>query len=198
MESTPRESALAPVAEDPARRLTGRMASGDEEAFREFQQLYFNRLFRHILVLTRGEESEAKEALQETLCRVARYIRPFDREEVFWCWLTRLARSAARDGGRKRLRYLHLLEKYCQCWLPLQAASSGEEEARLEEALAICMTQLEPSDRALVEAKYSSKTSLRELAAQTGLTERAVESRLLRLRRQLRERIILTLRKAGL
>jgi DNA-directed RNA polymerase specialized sigma24 family protein len=39
---------------------------------------------------------------------------------------------------------------------------------------------------------------MRELAEQTGLTERAVESRLLRLRRQLREQVLRKLRDIDL
>jgi hypothetical protein len=66
--------------------LTHRLTAGDEEAFREFHGRYFDRLFRHLLGLTRGDEDEAKEALQETLIRVAKYVRRFDDEGVFWCW----------------------------------------------------------------------------------------------------------------
>lgn len=158
MERTLRESAITPVANDGTWQLTSRLAAGEEDAFREFHDIYFGRLFRYLLVLTRGKEEEAEEALQETFCRVARYIRPFATKEVFWCWLTRLARSAVRDGGRKRLRYFNLLEKYFHRWLPLTASSKEEEENILEKALEVCLTQLQESDRALVEAKYLSKS----------------------------------------
>ena len=45
--------------------LTRRLAAGEEEAFREFHKNYFNRLYQFLLVVTRGQEHEAQEALQE-------------------------------------------------------------------------------------------------------------------------------------
>lgn len=175
-------------------RLTQGLAAGDEEAFREFHRRYFDRLFRYLLVLARGQETEAEEALQETFCRVARYARRFDQEDVFWSWLTVLARSAARDGGRKQRRYWTLLQNYALRWLPLQKDPDDGAEACLEQTVQGCLAELPPADRALVEAKYLKQLSVRELARQTGLTEKAVESRLLRLRRQLREHLLRKLR----
>ena len=57
--------------------LTRRLATGDEAAFREFHGRYFDRLYRFLLVVTRGQEHAAQDALQETMLRVARYAREF-------------------------------------------------------------------------------------------------------------------------
>jgi RNA polymerase sigma-70 factor (ECF subfamily) len=175
-------------------RLTRGLAAGEEEAFREFHRRYFNPLFRCLLVLTRGQEHEAEEALQETLCRVAKYARPFVREEVFWCWLMAVARSAARDAGRKRRRYRLLLQHYALRWLPAQPAVADEADDLLAEGLRACLAALPAADRALVEAKYLRARNVRDLAHETGLTEKAVESRLRRLRRLLREQLLRRLR----
>jgi RNA polymerase sigma factor (sigma-70 family) len=56
-------------------------------------------------------------------------------------------------------------------------------EALLNEALA----DLPAEDRALIEAKYLRGATMKGLAAECHLTERAVESRLGRLRQRLRE-----------
>jgi DNA-directed RNA polymerase specialized sigma24 family protein len=94
--------------------LTLRLAGGDEEAFREFHTLYFDRLYQFLLVVTRGQEHEAQEALQETMLRVARYARGFETEEAFWSWLKVVARSAARDAGRKQATPLsQLAQELC-------------------------------------------------------------------------------------
>src|SRR5262249_54443020 len=92
--------------------LTQRLAAGEEVAFIEFHQLYFDRLYHFLLVVTRGQEAEAQEALQLTLLRVIRYRRAFEQENAFWCWLKVLARSAARDAGRKQQRYQALLNRF--------------------------------------------------------------------------------------
>lgn len=169
--------------------LTRQMAAGDEEAFRQFHQLYFDRLYQFLLGVARGQEQEARDALQETLVRAARAVRPFESEEVFWCWLKAVARNAARDAGRKQNRYFAFLQRFA-FHLPSLPAES-DVGAVLEE----CLVELPPEDRRLIEGKYMEGETVRELSADAGLTEKAVESRLLRLRRLLRERLLQKLRE---
>lgn len=174
--------------------LTRRLAKGDEGAFQNFHNLYFDRLYRFLLVIAHGREHEAREALQETFLRVARYVRPFETEEVFWCWLKAVARSAAQDSGRKNQRYLSVLRKFALGWGgPVRHGKDDEDEclrALIEESL----EELDFQDRILIEGKYLEEESVRELSVKTGLTDKAVESRLLRLRRHLRERMLKKLR----
>ena len=170
--------------------LTRGLAAGDEAAFREFHAGYFDRLYRFLLGVAHGQEDEAREAVQQTFLRVLRYARVFESEEVFWSWLKALARSAARDAGRKERRYRALLERFALFRrAEIQAPEAPEQDslgARLEEGLG----ELAPADRRLVEGKYLEGATVKELAAQTGLSEKAVESRLARLREQLRRRLL--------
>jgi RNA polymerase sigma-70 factor (ECF subfamily) len=170
--------------------LTRRLAAGDEDAFREFHTQYFDRLYRFLLVVTRGHEHEAQEALQETLLRVARSARAFESEENFWCWLKTVARNAARDGGRKRRRYFALLENFALRNCNATPEQAAKEESHLRAILNESLDELSPEDRRLIEGKYLNGAAVKELSALTGLTDKAVESRLLRLRRQLRERLL--------
>ena len=132
--------------------LTRRIAAGDEDAFREFHGRYFDRLYRFHLVVSRGQEHEAREALQETLVRVARHMREFDSEDALWCWLKVVARNAARDGGRKQRRYLNLLQNFSLRHRdrPAEIADENSLVALLKESLA----ELPFGDRQLVEGKY--------------------------------------------
>ena len=182
-------SAISPTA-----LLTSGLAAGDETAFREFHAQYFGRLLRYHLVLAHGDEQSARDALQETFTRVARKARRFDDEAVFWSWLTVIARSAAVDGGRRRSRYWAMLKRLSPGFVRLPCKTVPEADEQLHEHLDQALGALTSEDRALIEAKYFSQETVRDLAAQHGLTEKAVESRLLRLRRQLRERILRSLR----
>jgi RNA polymerase sigma-70 factor, ECF subfamily len=168
--------------------LTRQLAAGNEEAFRRFHELYFNRLYQFLLGVARGNEQEAQDALQETFVRVARSARGFDSEEIFWCWLKAVARNAARDGGRKQRRYFDFLQRFA-LRPPDQSA-----ECDLSGALGECLEELHPGDRELIEAKYLEGETVREISAGTGMTEKAVESRLLRSRQRLRERLLQKLR----
>jgi RNA polymerase sigma-70 factor, ECF subfamily len=172
--------------------LTRSLAHGDEEAFRRFHNLYFDRLYQFLMVVTRGQEEQAREALQETLLRVVRYVRVFQSEEAFWDWLKVVARNAARDGGRKRRRYLALLQNFAG-WRD-ESEQPSAEDGQLQAVLLECLDELEPLDRQLVGGKYLDGSTVKELSGQTGLSEKAVESRLLRLRRLLRETILNKLR----
>ena len=97
-----------------------------------FHELYFQRLLRYLLVVTGGREEAAREALQIALLRVVRHIRRFDREAVFWSWLTVLARSAVVDEERKRHRYLAFLDRFFRRE-QIEAATNVEADARLQD-----------------------------------------------------------------
>ncbi len=168
--------------------LTQGLVAGNEVAFCEFQSLYFDRLHRLLLVIARGDETQAREALQETMLRVARHPRVFADEDAFWAWLVTIARNAARDAGRKQSRYAALLARFTRK-SDVDSQPVPREDA-MSEALADCIETLPPADRSLIEGKYLDGQSVKDLATQSGLTEKAVESRLLRLRRQLRESIL--------
>lgn len=174
--------------------LTEGLARGNEAAFRQFHGRYFDRLLRYQIVLARGDEVIAKEALQETFIRVARRARRFECEDVFWSWLTVLARSAAVDGGRRRQRYWAMLKNYALNLFSPRAEPMLDADEKLHESLTIGLAQFEPDDRWLLEQKYFQRASVRDLAGHLNTTEKAVESRLVRLRRDLRQYIEESLR----
>lgn len=174
--------------------LTQRLAAGEEEAFREFHRLYFDRLYHFLLAVTRGQEQEAQDALQETLLRLLRHPRVFADENIFWCWLKAVARNAARDGHRKHRRYFALLQNFALGRGRDPREPTGGDDSRLGALLEESLDELEPADRRLMENKYLDGETVRELSTLAGLSEKAVESRLLRLRRHLRARILEKLR----
>jgi len=185
------ESSAATNQGSEIRLLTLALAAGDEEAFRTFHAAYFDRLLRYLIVVTRGDEQGARDALQETFIRVVRHVRGFDSEETFWSWLTVLARSSAADAGRKRRSYWRLLTSYAMFWVARQPSPEeiDDSDEHLHALLLEGLGDLRGEDRALVEGKYLRGTSVRELAAESNLTEKAVESRLARARQQLREQL---------
>lgn len=172
-------------------RLTVALAAGDESAFRQFHDRYFDRLYRFLLVVAGGQEQEAKDALQQTFLRVVKHARVFEDEEALWSWLKVLARSAARDGGRKQRRYSILLQNFA-ARLNLDSSRQPQhvEEDRLQDALQESMAELEPEERALLEAKYVKGFSVREISAEKQETEKAIESRLGRMRQLLRDKVL--------
>ncbi|MDB6041229.1 MAG: polymerase sigma-70 factor, subfamily [Verrucomicrobiales bacterium] len=172
--------------------LTGAMKRKDEEAYRQFFELYFERLLRYLIVCTHGDEDIAREALQLTLIRIVRHIKPVQSEEQLWSWLTVLAHSALVDEKRKRRRQNEILDRIFRRELTEQAPSM-ETEASLIPALTYSLAELETEERQLIEAKYFNALSVRQLAI--GTSEKAIESRLGRIRRKLKLAILNRLKR---
>ena len=170
--------------------LTARMARGEEAAYRVFHDLYCSRLLRYLLVLTRGGEEAARDALQHTLIRVVKHIKTFNSEEAFWSWLTVLARSSVVDEARKRNRYLAFLNRFFQSTELESAVDSDQADSRLLQLLRCNLDILSAEERHLIERKYFGSGSVKEIAGELQCTEKAIESRLVRIRRKLKELIL--------
>lgn len=171
--------------------LTRRLVGGDEMAYRAFYDAYFDRLSRYLLVVAAGNEDAMREALQGTLVRVVRHIKVFQSEDVFWSWLTVLARSAFSDETRKRRRYFSFLERFTR---HTAVEGNGAGDSQMDERLWVLLERqvasLPPDEQKLVERKYFARRAVREIARELQTTEKAVESKLSRIRRKLKDAVL--------
>ena len=169
------------------------MVKGDEPAYRTFYDAYFDRLLRYLLVVTGGDEEAAREVLQATFVRVVRHIKVFENEAVFWRWLTVLARSAFLDESRKRRRYLAFLDRFAR-HAEAEQGDNGEADEHLRAVLQKSLAGLPLEERELVEGKYFAQRTVGDLAAEFQTTEKAVESRLVRVRHKLKAAVLTKLK----
>jgi len=175
--------------------LTREMVQGDEAAYRIFYEAYARRLSRYLLVVTRGDEDAMREALQATLVRVVRHIKVFPDETRFWNWLTVLARTALADQRRKRNRYLAFLERFTEhARAGAATANDSDADAQLLALLERSLESLLCDKRDLVERKYFGNQPVREIASALHTSEKAVESRLTRVRRKLKDELLTALK----
>ncbi len=175
--------------------LTRSLARGDEAAFREFYDRYFDRLLRYLLVVTGGNETAAREALAAALVRVVRHVKPFDAEEKFWSWLTVVARTALADESKKQRRWFAFLERFSRhAETENVIADDGAAEETLRALLEKNLLSLLPDEGELVAQKYFQRRSVREIAEAQQTTEKAVESRLSRVRRKLKDEMLAQLK----
>jgi RNA polymerase sigma-70 factor (ECF subfamily) len=166
--------------------LTARMSRGDEAAFHEFYKLYFNRLLRYLMVVANGREEIVHEALQLTFVRVARHVRKFDSETFFWNWLALLARNCVVDELRKQNRYQSLLAQFFRQRPADVDLKEDEADEQFLKLLEKEIAGLPVDERLLLEQKYFAEKTARGLAEEFQVTEKAMESRLLRIRRKLK------------
>ncbi len=166
--------------------LTRGMKSMSDAAYREFFRRYYQRLWAYLYAVSGGNESMVEDALQATFTRVIKHIRVFDTESIFWGWLTRLAKSAYIDCYRKESVFRRLIRRFRDdaCSDPVESVGVPAEAswARLESGL----NRLNQDEQALVRSKYFDGRSYESIAKELGLTAKAVESRLVRVRRKLR------------
>ncbi len=175
--------------------LTRRLITGDESAYRIFFDAYVDRLSRYLLVVTGGDETAMRDALQETLRRVVHHIHIFSDEAVLWSWLTVLARSARADESRKHRRYFAFLDRFKQqAAIDIEVTRDDHRLDHLDRILDRCLSRLPSDERELMELKYFEHFSVREIAANLQSTEKAVESRLTRVRKKLKQAILAELR----
>ena len=162
------------------RLLRSRSEHGVDELLRHYAPL-----MRYIIVpiLPRAEDRE--ECLSEAAMRVWERIESFDPERGSWkAWLTAVTRNAALNHARKGANDEELSDA-----IPSPAPTPEEALVQKErtEALYAALYALARKDRLLFYRKYYYRQSTAQIAAELGLTERAVEGRLYRIKKQLRE-----------
>jgi len=171
--------------------LTLAIRRGDPNAFSRFYDLYSFRLYRFLLVLAHGDENEAREVCQAVLIKLARRFEVFDEEPALWAWLSTLAKNAFIDHYRAEQRRNKLVSLET---LPAGFGVETDSEHQLSEILRDALTTLIPEERELIQAAYVDEQPLQELAEASGLTYKAVESRLARLRQKLKKHLLRNLR----
>jgi RNA polymerase sigma-70 factor (ECF subfamily) len=173
------------------RELTKAVCQGDEAAFTRFYDLYSLRLYKHLLVLAKGNEREACEVLQTVVVKLAKKFKIFEEEQRLWGWLCRLARNSYVDlcrAQQREHRFVPLDEHRAELVEP------GHGEHRLSASLHHALELLTAEERELMRAAYVDERPLQELADASGQTYKAVESRLARLRRKLKTTLLNHLR----
>lgn len=164
--------------------LTRALVDLDEDAYRRFFREYFPRLRAYAGRLTGGNEALAEDVTQETLLRVVRHVRPMSSAEEFWCWLVLLLRCAFLDAARKERRHQNLLGNYVIA-AEIQA-SPAQPTIEGSEALSAALRRLRRRERQVFLAKYRDDESYDTIARALGLSPKAVESRLARIRAKLK------------
>jgi RNA polymerase sigma factor (sigma-70 family) len=180
----------------PAQATTSRLATqglaeairaGDEEAFNLFYDRFADRTYRYLFSILPNHEAVVRDAFQETMLRVVRYIKPMS-DDVLWGWLTRVARTALYDQLRRNQRRAKRDEAYGKEHPPETWPDAKVADEHLLASLRKAIDSLDEQDRELVEAFYFRRESQSAIAKQNGMTPKAVASRMSRIRATLRGR----------
>jgi len=173
--------------------LTTRITAGDEAAFACFYEHFFERLFRYVLVMTRGDEQLSRDLLQQTMLKVVRYLKPFPDETILWSWLTQSAKTSFIDVLRRQERAPEFVALESVSPVSQPHDEQTDETLVLEAALERALKGLGTDEQELIQSVYFDELSHKQIAESTGSTPKAVESKLARVRQKLRKLLTGTL-----
>ena len=149
---------------------------------------HYGPLMRYIIAPILRDPQDQEDCLSEIVMRVWDKISLFDQQRGSWhAWLTSLARNAALNRARQIKPILSTDD------IPENTASPEptpeEIILRQERQAAInrALRQLSQKERSLFYRKYYYLQSTAQIASELGMTERAVEGKLYRLKKQLRK-----------
>ncbi len=156
----------------------------DESGARELL-LRYGPMMRYIVSSILPDGQDIDECVSEIAMSVWERIDSFDPGRGSWKgWLTAIARNAALSRARKSRSDPQELTEDIPSPEPTPEQALLLSERR--RALAGALKRLSSRDLELFYRKYYYRQSTAQIAAETGLTERAVEGRLYRIRNRLR------------
>lgn len=148
---------------------------------------HYGPLMRYIIAPIVKNPQDQEDCLSEAAMRVWEKIERFDQERGSWnAWLTAVTRNAALNYARNTARRGSGEEISEDT--PSPEPTPEEEMIRREHEAAVseALRRLSYKDRILFYRKYYYLQSTAQIASELGLTERAVEGKLYRLKKQLR------------
>ena len=169
--------------------LTAAISKGDQRAFEQLYHAVFAPLYSYLLVCARGREQEVQEALQESQIRITRKIKPFKDQAGLWNWIRCIARNALIDQLRNAKRSNRRVSFPSEADL-IRERSEQDSLSELTTHLNHSLKQLPPIERALIQGKYLDTKTHKTLAQEHRLTPKAVESRLARIRKKLKDLLL--------
>jgi RNA polymerase sigma-70 factor (ECF subfamily) len=177
----------APPAAPASAALTRAIARGDQVAFAEFYDLWFDRAYATARRITRRDESFCLDVVHDAMLRVVRQMRPLDSEAAVGAWMARTIWTTAIDAlrtERRRTRREH--DVGAERAANADAPGDGTERERLE-WLRARIAALPTVDRRLVQERFDHDRTLDAVGRALGMTGHAAHGRIRRILARLRD-----------
>lgn len=168
------------------RALRDAVLGGDSAAWRAWYDEHFAPLAAYARWRCGGLADLADDVIQDTWLTAIRRLRSFDpNRAAFFQWVCGIAANAARNAIRSRRRAVKRVRPLGDCEPP----NPEVDRAALEKAerTAAALAALPDHFEAVLRAKYLDGESVDEIAADTGVTPKGIESLLSRARQAFRE-----------
>jgi len=169
--------------------LVAKLRQRDETAMEALLTRY-TPLIRYVIAPILNDPREQEECIADVAMRIWEKAASFDlKKGSLTTWLTVISRNAALNRLRDR-RWQNQTEALEE---QMADPGPGPEEYLLQkeriQLLQQAVEELLPGEKNLFYRKYYYRQSTAQIAAELGMTERAVEGRLYRIRKQLKKRL---------
>ena len=183
---------------DDDRDLVRRMLAGEQRAFDEFFNAYFDRLYRFAIVRVKNDPGVAEDAVQQTLCRAVEKLKHFRGEAALFTWLCQICRNVIVDAFRAN-RWAQSASVPYEDTDEIRAAlesisalpADDPQELFLNEQVKrlvqVVLDYLPRHYGDVLEWKYMQGLSVKEIAARLEVAPKAAESLLNRARNAFRD-----------
>lgn len=189
--------------------LAARMLRGEQDAFDEFFERYFERLYRFTLARAGNDADAAEEVVQEAICKGLANLRSYRGEAAMFTWLCQICRNTlstyceVRNRDRVRSVPFDESEEVKAAFESLTASISTDPQhetsrEELREIVQKILDYLPDRYGQVLEWKYVLGFSVLEIAGKLDMSEKAVESMLSRARSAFRQEFVSIAGPSGL
>jgi RNA polymerase sigma-70 factor (ECF subfamily) len=179
------------------RELVDRLLRGDSQAFDQFFNEYYPKLYRFVRRRV-SDGALAEDVAQGALCRALQSLRGFRGEAALFTWLCTLCRrelSARLGEFNPAASSAHLAEDDPAIRAALESLMANEstdpmlatDRAQLRQAIRVALDYLPAPYGDILEWKYLREMSINEIAQRLGRSPKASESLLTRAREAFRD-----------
>lgn len=158
----------------------------DEKGMEELLR-HYGPLMRYVIAPILQNPEDREECLSDAAMRVWNGIEQFDPDRGKWnAWLTAIARNTALNRARKNAGET---AQEIPPETPSQEISPEESVLKKERSMALvrALLQLSSNEKTLFYRKYYYMQSTEQIAFEMGLSLRAVEGKLYRIKKKLRK-----------
>ena len=180
------------------RKLVKRLLAGDEQAFSQFFDENFSRLYRFALARLSRDEDVTGEVVQAALSRALRKAHTYRGESALFTWLCVICRNEIVDWMRRNAGYnkhIVLTEDYPEIqaavdsFLAPETDDPGRHYQKYEASrlIQVALDRLPPKYGDVLEWKYIEGYSVKEIALKMDLSPEAAQSLLARAKTAFKE-----------
>jgi RNA polymerase sigma-70 factor, ECF subfamily len=165
--------------------LIRRCLDGDASAFEPLVERYHRPLFR-VAARMLGDREEARDVTQTAFLKAYVALASCDRERRFFSWIYRIVVNECLNALRSRRSVQSLPEdegRLPRAAAPADGIEAAERHARIRAAL----LQLTAEQRDVIVMRHFAELSYGQIAADLGVPEKTVKSRLFTARQRLCE-----------